>query len=124
MDKVLIIDDDKTLLEMYKLAFELKNIGVDTVPDGRTGINKALEKPKVILLDIMMPEMDGIEVLQELKKNPDTKNIPVLMLTNLDTDKEKQMALVCGADAYLVKSDYTPGQIIEKTLRFISPNNN
>lgn len=118
--KVLIVEDDNTLLEMYSLKFKSEGFNLLTAEDGEAGLELALkENPEVILLDIMMPKMDGFAVLAELKKNESTKNIPVLMLSNLgqqaDVDKGKQM----GANDYVVKASMTPTQVLEKVKGYL-----
>lgn len=118
--KILLIEDDKTLIEMYALKF--KEAGFILLPalDGLSGLELAQkELPAVILLDIMLPKMDGFAVLVELKKDNKTKKIPILMLSNLGqkTDIEKGKKL--GAADYIVKASMTPTQVLEKVKSFI-----
>ncbi len=119
-NKILIIEDDGALLEMYKIKFQEEGLNLLTASDGEVGLELVKkELPKVILLDIMMPKMDGFAVLVEIKKDPKTKDIPVLMLSNLgqrsDVDKGQQL----GAVDYIVKASMTPTQVVEKIKQFL-----
>jgi len=113
-NKVLIIEDNADLAEMFKTAFETKNFDADTSPNGIEGITKAAEwKPQIILLDIMMPQMDGYEVLNALKNNTSLDS-KVVVCSNLEQEKDSKKALSLGADLYLEKSEHTPFEIVEK----------
>ena len=103
--KVLIVEDDELVCNLYKRIFTIEKFRVTTATDGETALLLARkQKPSVILLDVMMPKMSGIEVLKNLKSQQSTKTIPVIMLTNLDDDNVKKEALDNGADSYLIKS--------------------
>lgn len=118
--KILIIDDDKILCSMYKTKMEVDNFKVFVTNNGNEGVKIALEKkPDLILLDVIMPQIDGFAVLEELKKDDKTKNIPVIILTNLGTDEDKEKGEKIGAVDYLVKADLTPTQITEKIKRIL-----
>jgi DNA-binding response OmpR family regulator len=113
---ILIIEDDLVLTRMYQKKFEFDGYQVFLGFGGQEGLKLAMEKkPDIILLDIMMPEMDGFEVLKRLKKNPDTKNIPVIILTNLGTSKVLiDEALKLGAKDYLIKSKTSSADVVKK----------
>lgn len=118
--KILLVEDDPTLVEMYALKFKEAGFDIITTTDGLLGLESAKkERPLVILLDIMMPKMDGFAVLTELKKDEKTKNIPVLLLSNLGqkTDIEKGKSL--GATDYIVKASMTPTQVVEKVKSYL-----
>lgn len=116
MFKVLIIDDDEVLLRMY--GTKLTNDGFQVViqKDGLGATEKIREeRPDLVLLDIMLPQKDGLTILAEIKKDNLTKNIPVVMMTNLAGDEEKRhQSLDLGASAYLIKSDTTPQAIVDQ----------
>lgn len=99
---------------MYKEIFKLENFTVDVANDGMEGLEKVESmKPDIILCDVMMPSMNGIEVLKQLKTSDDTKSIPVIMLSNLDDDASIKEALDIGAEKYLLKSAHDPKEITE-----------
>ncbi|MDO8513723.1 MAG: response regulator [bacterium] len=112
---ILIVDDDLTLREMYVERLKMEGFTVDSAKDGEEAIEKAkTEHPNVILLDIMMPKINGLDVLKMLKGDEETKDIPVLLLTALIQDIDKAKGLSSGADDYIVKSETMPGEVIEK----------
>jgi DNA-binding response OmpR family regulator len=121
MAKILLVDDDKLMVNMYQGKFEDDGFDVAVAIDGKMGFDKALEfKPDLILLDILMPNVNGLEMLKTLKGNDATKKIPVILLTNVgggDEDVEKGLSL--GAVAYLVKAHYDPKDIVKKVKEIL-----
>ncbi len=112
---VLIIEDEQTLLKLLQKAFEKEDIKTLIALDGEKGINLARkEKPDLILLDIILPKKSGFDVLEELKADAETKNIPVVVLTNLSEVVDVEKVLELGAVTYLVKSSYKLEEIVEK----------
>lgn len=112
--KVLIIDDEKSVLKMYEEYLKTAQIETLSASDGQTGIGLAkAQKPDVILLDIIMPKLNGLDVLQELKADPDTRNIPVFLLTNLPAECSGEKAKELGAAGYLVKAEYEPRMVVD-----------
>lgn len=102
--KVLIIDDNPTLATTLQMILELKGFTIITASDGIAGLNKVMEEmPDIIILDIMLPGMDGYQVCEKVKANPNTKDIPVIMLTGKDTGEDFDKALEKKADWYIVK---------------------
>lgn len=113
--KVLMADDDAMLLDMYKERLGLAGYVVEAVSNGEEMLAKLKEfQPDIILLDIMMPKVDGYEVLASMKSDPTTKDIPVVMLTALMRDFNREKAVEAGADDYLVKSEAMPSDVITK----------
>ncbi len=112
---ILLCDDDLTLREMYGERLKAEGFTVDLAKDGEEGLQKATsDHPNVILLDVMMPKMNGLDVLKKLKEQPETKDIPVIILTALIQDREKMESITRGADDYIVKSEAMPGDVIAK----------
>ena len=100
---------------MYARFFELAKFNVETASDGASGVQKAIDfQPGVILLDVMMPTMDGIAALKKLKADDRTKEIDVIMLTNLSDDTTHDACLALGAVGYMVKVDFSPHEVIEQ----------
>jgi DNA-binding response OmpR family regulator len=113
--RVLIIDDDQTLCEMYAERLRTEEFDVATSFNGEEGLARAVDyAPQVILLDLMMPKVNGFDVLDILKSTPETKNIPVIILTALIQEENKQRGLKAGADDFIVKSETMPGEVITK----------
>ncbi len=119
---VLIIDDDSTLREMYEEYLKASDYQVVSAQDGEEGLEKAAQfKPAIILLDLMMPKMNGIEVLRRLKEDDNLKEIPVIVFTALIQDLEKQESFAAGASDYVVKTEVTPKGILEKIHELTKP---
>lgn len=112
---ILLVDDDLTLREMYAERLKAEGFSVEMAKDGEEALQKATElRPNVILLDVMMPKMNGLDVLKQLRSQPDTQNTPVIVLTALIQDREKMESITRGADDYIVKSETMPGDVIQK----------
>lgn len=121
MPKVLIIEDDELVSRMYTKVLSYEGIEVEMAKSGKAGIDKAREtQPDLIFCDVMMPQMNGIEVLDRLKAQEETKEIPVIMLTNLSGTQDADLAVKKGAAAYLVKSEHRPKEIAEKIKEYIA----
>jgi len=119
--KVLVVDDEESVREVYKKEFTTNKFDVVVAADGEEGLLKAAEEvPNIILLDIMLPKMSGIDVLKALKQNPLTKDIPVLLLTNLGEETIIKEGFDLGADGYLLKVSYTPAQVVEECRKFLT----
>ena len=118
--KILIIEDEEMLSGMYRVKFENEGFEVATALNGADGIDAALkEKPDMILLDIIMPKIDGFAVLKKLKSNDTTKNVPVILLTNLGQDEDVTRGKELGSVGYLIKANNTPAEVVEKVRGFI-----
>ncbi len=121
MPKIVCAEDDKLISASLVEGF--KSAGFDVTPayDGEEAITKIKEvKPDVVLLDIMMPKLDGLGVVWELKANPETVSLPVVMLTNLSDPETLSKILEAGITDYLLKSEQTIDQIIEKVKEVIA----
>jgi DNA-binding response OmpR family regulator len=121
MAKILIVDDDRLMLKMYQGKFEDDGFEVAVATDGQTGFDKALEfKPNLILLDIMMPNVDGFEMLKKLKGNAATKKTPVILLTNVGgSNEDVERGLSLGAVAYMVKAHYDVKDVVKKVKEIL-----
>ena len=121
--KVLIAEDNENICEMYAVTFMRRGFTVYTASDGRSAIQKYHnKKPDIILLDIMMPQVDGYQVLSEVRKDVNSYT-PVIMLTNLDANDFTREAQLENIDAYLIKSHHSPREVVDKTIEVLRMNN-
>ncbi|HCJ52558.1 MAG: hypothetical protein A2898_00110 [Candidatus Kerfeldbacteria bacterium RIFCSPLOWO2_01_FULL_48_11] len=117
--KILLVEDEKMLSEMYVAKFSKEGVKVMTAADGAAGLEIAKkELPDIILLDIIIPKIDGFAVLKELKSDPSTRKIPIILLTNLGQDEDVNKGKDLGADDYFIKSDHTPAEVVLKVRSF------
>lgn len=118
---LLIVEDDPLMSRMYERIFKFEGYNINIAHDGEEGLAKVRsQKPTLILLDIMMPKMNGMEVLDKLKADPDTKTIPVIMLTNLAGQQDAENALAKGAVKYIIKSEHEPKEIANMVKEVIA----
>src|SRR3989338_7544480 len=121
MSKILIVEDDPLMARLYQKIFSLEGFEVELATNGEEGLEKARSiKPNLMLLDIMMPRMNGLQVLEQLKAHPDTRSIPVVMLTNLAGSHDMESALSKGAIKYLIKSEFEPKQVVAMVKEILS----
>lgn len=115
MYKILLVEDDKVLGDMYSERIKAEGYELKHAENGRDAIDIIHDfRPDLILLDIMMPEMNGMEVLHYLKSEPKTEEIPVFILTALGQSKDREAGLDAGAADYIVKSELMPKEVIGK----------
>lgn len=121
--KVAVIEDDMAISQMYRLKFEAEGFEVQTAENGKLGL-EMLEgfKPAIILLDLMMPEMNGDEMLAELRKKPWGKDITVIILTNLGEEEAPKTLKELNVHSFIVKAEMTPKQVAEKVKKALAEN--
>lgn len=120
MKHVLIAEDEEFLVRALKDNLEVEKCVVDVAVNGEEALeNIKKRRPDLILLDLLMPKKDGFHVLEEVKKNPELKLIPVIVLSNLGGDAEIKRALEIGADDYFVKSQHPIEEVIEKVKDYL-----
>lgn len=118
--KILLVEDDNFIVDMYTTKFELEGFRIVTAEDGQKGLEMAkAEKPDIILLDILMPKMDGFAVIEQLKKDDETKNIPVVLLTNLGQKEDIKKGFELGAVGYLIKAHFMPSEVVDKIKKIL-----
>lgn len=121
--KILVVEDDKFLRELITQKLIREGYDVKGAVDGEDGVIKIKEeKPDIILLDLILPGIDGFEVLAKVKDDPELKNIPVLILSNLGQRDDVERGLKLGAVDFLIKAHFTPGEIIEKIEKIMGDN--
>lgn len=115
MKKVLLVEDDDNLANVYSVRLEAEGFNVARVANGEDALAKALEyKPDLILLDIMMPKVSGFDVLDILRNTPDTASTKIIMLTALGQDTDKAKAMQMGVNDYLVKSQVVVADVVDR----------
>lgn len=118
---VLIIEDDLDLRELYEQRLRLEGFDTRLAFDGKTGLELIKDvKPDIILLDLMLPKLDGFSFIKEVKREPNLKDIPIVILSVLWQDEDKERALELGADIYLVKSETTPKVVVETLTKALA----
>lgn len=115
MQKILFIEDEPTLQKTVGQVLEQEGYEVKSALNGEIGLEAAKrDQPDLILLDLILPKLDGFKVLEELKADESTKNIPVIVLTNLESGADVERALDLGATTYLVKASYELEEVVQK----------
>lgn len=120
--RILVVEDDQALRDLYVLILKDAGFAVDEAPEGESAL-AAMQKGgyDLVLLDIVLPKMDGIKILEHLKQTPsDTPNKKIVVLSNLGHDEIIGNAMALGAVGYLIKSDYTPDQIVLRVQEFLN----
>lgn len=113
--KILLVEDDEGLAQVYITRLEVEGFEVKRVPNGEDALAAALEfKPHIILLDVMMPKVNGFDVLDILRNTPETVNIKIIMLTALSQEADRKKAEEMGVDDYLVKSQVVISDVVER----------
>jgi CheY-like chemotaxis protein len=119
--KILLVEDDAILVEMYEAKFELEGHEIKVATNGEDALSTLNDfTPELILLDILMPKLNGFHVLKEIKKQPNLRQIPVILLTNLgeaEVDMNRELASALGVNDYLIKSHHTPDEVVAKAVK-------
>lgn len=114
MAKIAIVEDDAAISQMYRIKFEAEGYSVETADNGRLGL-QLIEKfrPDIVLLDLMMPEMNGEEMLTLLRKSDSGKDLKVIILTNMGEQEAPEILKSLNVSAFIVKADMTPRQVAD-----------
>ncbi len=119
--KILIIDDDPFILDMYVLKFKEEGFEIDVAHNGKEGVEKVRSfLPDVVLLDVVMPAMDGFDVMTQLKKERETRTFHVIFLTNFGQKEDVERGLKLGADEYIIKAHFTPSEVVQKVHQILN----
>lgn len=112
--KLLLVEDDKSIRDLYEIKLNKAGFEVVTADDGGKGWDLVQkELPNLVLLDIMMPVMNGFEVLKKIRKNKDTAEIPVVILSNYGEVDQMTQGFLVGATDYLIKAEHTPSDVVD-----------
>lgn len=121
MTKIMIVEDDVTLRDIYTTRFKAEGYEVATASDGEAALSTAVkEKPDLILLDIMMPKISGFDVLDILRDTEETKNTKIVVMSALSQTSDIEKGKTLGANAYLVKSQVTLSEVVEKVKAILA----
>jgi len=118
MKKILFIEDERGLHQTFQDLFKGKDYELVSAFDGEAGLAMAKsEKPDLILLDLILPKLHGFQVLEKIKEDAETRDIPLIVLTNLEGMGDVEKALELGATTYLVKANYSLDEVLEKVRK-------
>lgn len=118
--RVLIVEDEENLAKLYQSELELQGLSVEVASNGQEGFQKAQENPPdLVLIDIIMPELNGIDLLKKLQENEQTKKIIALMLTNYGDEVRVKEAFNAGATDYILKYQSTPAEVAQKVTQYL-----
>lgn len=121
MTKIAIIEDDAAIHQMYRMKFESEDFDVQLADNGRSGIELVKKfQPDIILLDLQMAEVDGLEALRAIRADAQSKTTPVIILTNLGEEESPKEIRKLGVSGYIVKADYTPRQVVAKVKQLLN----
>lgn len=118
--KILVVEDEQILAEMYQDKFKKEGFEVIVAKDGKEGIKMMREqKPALVLLDILLPNENGIDFLKKQKKDPELSSVPIIVFSNFDDPETKKETLDLGVKEYLIKSNHNPREIVEQIKKYI-----
>lgn len=119
-EKILLVEDEPLIIDVYQVAFKKARLDLEAIVFGSKAIEKMkrvqmglAEKPDLVLLDLILPDINGIEVLKVIRAQEKTKDIPVFILTNYTSEELKKMGYDLSSEQYLLKSDCTPTELVE-----------
>lgn len=119
--KILLVEDEDLLRELYKRQLDLSGISTDAFGNGKDALESLSHNQySLVLLDIMLPDTNGLDILKQIKQDPRLKALPVILLTNLGQESIIKQGFDLGAEGYLIKASYTPDQIVEEVKNILS----
>jgi len=120
MKTILLIEDDPFLVDLYTTKFKEMGFKVEVATNGQEGLKKMkLKKPDLLLLDIVLPTIDGWQILEEVRRDDGLKDLKVVILSNLTQKEEVEKGLKLGANKYLIKAHYTPSEVVEEIKKIL-----
>jgi len=118
--QILLIEDDPFLIDIYTTKLNKAGFSIEVATGGKEGLSKIKEKkPNLLLLDIVLPQIDGWEILKEIKADEKLKDLKVVILSNLGQKEEVEKGIVIGATKYLIKAHYTPTQVVKEIKKIL-----
>lgn len=120
MKNILLVEDDPFLIDIYRSKLKEVGFSVDTAEDGEQAITKMKDKkPDLVLLDIVLPDIDGWEILKQIKTDPELKDLKVVILSNLGQKNEVEKGVELGAVKYLIKAHFTPSEVVSEIKKIL-----
>ncbi|RLF61992.1 MAG: response regulator [Thermoplasmata archaeon] len=120
MKKILLVEDDPFLIDIYTTKLKKSGFGMTVAKDGDSALRAVKEeKPDLVLLDIVLPHIDGWEILKKIKNNKELKDVKIIVLSNLGQKQEVEKGLELGAVKYLIKAHYTPSEIVKEVEKIL-----
>ena len=118
--KILVVDDDPFILDMYVIKFREEGFQIDTATDGKMAIERIdAGKPDMVLLDVVMPKMDGFDVIKKIQENKIPRTFKILFLTNFGQKEDVERGMQLGADGYIIKAHFTPSEVVAKVKELL-----
>jgi len=118
--KILVVDDDPFILDIYVMEFKEQGFQIETATDGKTALEKIeIVKPDIVLLDVVMPKMDGFDVIKKIKENKTPRTFKILFLTNFGQKEDVERGMELGADGYIIKAHFTPSEVAAKVKELL-----
>lgn len=118
--RILLVEDDTFLIKIYKDKFELEGFELLIAEDGESGLKMATEEDvSLVILDLMIPKISGVDLLEQLRQTPKGINLPVVVLTNLTEQASQQKVKKLGVSEFIIKADLTPGQLVERVKKVL-----
>lgn len=123
---ILLVEDDSFISGMYQTKLSGQGYQVELVEDGETAASRLQQDPlpDLVLLDVVLPKKDGFEILQGLRSHERTRQLPVILLTNLGQKPDVERGLKLGADDYIIKAHYTPSEVVDKIKQVLASHAN
>jgi len=120
MKTILLVEDDPFLIDIYKSKLKEVGFEIETAEDGEKALRKTKEKkPDLMLLDIVLPNIDGWEILKKIRSDPGLKDLKVIVLSNLGQKEEVEKGMALGATKYLIKAHFTPSEVVEEVKKLL-----
>ena len=121
--KILVVDDDPFILDMYVIKFKEQGFQIDTATDGKMALDRIeAGKPDIVLLDVVMPKMDGFDVIKKLQEDKRPRTFKILFLTNFGQKEDVERGILMGADGYIIKAHFTPSEVVKKVKELLKVN--
>ena len=119
--KILVVDDDPFILDMYVIKFKEQGFQIDTATDGKMALDRIeAGKPDIVLLDVVMPKMDGFDVIKKIQESKTPRTYKILFLTNFGQKEDVERGMQLGADGYIIKAHFTPSEVVAKVKELLS----